>query len=127
MILIDGRLPGGWNEAFLLPIFKKGNRLEANNYRGVAISSVILKIYDQLITKRLYRTVEGTISKTQQGFNKERSIITNHIETVHFIQKAQLKKASVDIIYFDFSRAFDKLNHLILMKKLIGMGIPERI
>lgn len=98
MILIDGSLPLGWNEAFLLPIFKKGNRMDANNYRGVAISSVRLKIYDQLITKRLYQSVEGIISKTQHGFNKERNITTNHIETVHFVQKAMLKKASVDII-----------------------------
>lgn len=124
MIMTNGELPSSWREAFLIPIFKKGDPSCACNNRGVAISSVITKIYDKLITKRLYNTVSETIALTQHGFNRERNILTNHIETTHYISNARLINHAVDIIYFDFSRAFDKLNHVILTKKIIALGIP---
>lgn len=127
MIMINGIIPDTWKESYLLPIFKKGDKTDTSNCRGVAISSIFLKIYDKLITKRLYTTVESVISPTQHGFNEKRNIITNHIESTHFLQKALMRKVSVDVIYFDFSRAFDKLNHLLLQKKLIALGIPLQI
>lgn len=80
MIMINGIIPETRKEWYLLPIFKKGDKTYATNYRGVAIFSIFLKIYDKLITKRLYITVENLISPTQHGFNKKRNIITNQIE-----------------------------------------------
>lgn len=115
MNIVEGKLPSKWREAFLLPIQKNGDKMEANNYRGVAILSEIPKLYDQLITIRLYNTVASLISSTQHGFNKERNLITNHLDTVQYIYQAQDKKLPVDIIYFDFSRAFDKLSHIMLV------------
>lgn len=114
--------PSTWKTSYIIPIPKKGRKNDIANYRGIAIQSVIPKLYDTILTKKLNEIVMNNISQHQHGFLKRRNIITNHLETHKFISEALEEHQQVDIIYFDFSRAFDKLDHTILVRKLINIG-----
>lgn len=127
VILRDQKIPPSWKTSFLIAIPKPGDKTQASNYRGIAIQSVIPKMFDKLITSRLYFVMQPHISSTQHGFNTDRSSTTNHIETYTFISEVLVQKGQVDVAYFDFSRAFDRLDHVTLIIKLAGLGFSKEL
>ena len=93
------------------------------NYRPISLLSVISKVFEQLVHKKLYCHVVKSIADEQHGFVKRRSTITNLAEYTHFIAKSMNSKIQVDAIYTDFSCAFDSVDHRLLLHKLKGYGI----
>lgn len=118
-----GRVPSSWKKCFLIPIPKKGALNDISNYRGIAIQSCLPKILDRIITRMLYDTIGKTIKSSQHGFMRGRSTTTNLSEMTQFLHN-ETKKAQVDVIYFDFSKAFDQVRHDLLANKLCKLSIP---
>lgn len=123
-IMRTGVIPESWKESFLVPIPKKGRVTEVTNFRGIAIQSIIPKIFDRILTEKIYKHFEPLIPASQHGFVKKRSTTTNLIEASTFIQNGMRSGGQVDVVYFDFSKAFDRLNHQVLAKKLAKYGFP---
>lgn len=123
----SGIVPPTWKSSYLQPIPKKGSLSTLSNYRGIAISSCIPKIFDRLLTKRLQQAGELIFNQHQHGFRKGRSTATNLFEVTQLIHDSFSNGHQVDIIYFDISRAFDKLNHRILAQKLARYGMPLQL
>lgn len=76
-ILHTGIVPADWKNPYITPIPKKGNVNNIENYRGIAMQSVIPKLLDMLLTKRLYQHLEFAIPEVQHGFVKGKSTISN--------------------------------------------------
>lgn len=123
-ILRTGRIPEKWKECCIAPIPKKGSKVDISNYRGIALQSVIPKILDKTITRMLYHHLGNHISKNQHGFIKERSTITNLMEITQFLHEAIGQKHQVDVIYFDFTKVFDQIQHDRLAIKLARLSMP---
>lgn len=98
---------------------EKGNLMEVAQYRGICMQSVIPKILDKLLTKKIAEATRSVIPTSQHGFMPKRSNTTNFIEITQFIRDAFQNGHQVDCIYLDFSKAFDRVDHLILAKKLL--------
>ena len=77
--------------------------------------------------KRLTEFFIRSLGSSQHGFTKGRSTFTNLLLFTDFIYEAFLEKKQVDVIYVDFSKTFDKVNHQLLLKKLWNKGIRGMI
>ena len=121
-------LPDDWKIAQISPIFKKGHRYKPGNYRPVSLTSGICKILEKLVRRNIIDHLEQNelIDPAQHGFVKGRSCVTNLLET--FEQWTQILDdgGSIDVIYMDFMKAFDKVPHLRLLIKLQSYGICNK-
>lgn len=123
-ILATGVVPYEWKMSYIIPIPKNGCLSQIENYRGIAIQSAIPKIFDKLITLKLSGLLGNIIPASQHGFVKSKSTVTNLMETSKFINESHDVAPQVDIVYFDFSKAFDQVYHFILAKKMCQISIP---
>ena len=122
---IECVVPDDWKNANVVPIFKKGSRQAAANYRPVSLTSVVCKLLESLIKsniiKHLYKF--NLLNKSQHGFLRNRSCLTNLLEFLEDVTKMLDEGDPVDIIYLDFQKAFDKVPHRRLVEKLAAHGI----
>lgn len=123
-VLEHGIIPKNWKNSFIIPIPKKGAKNDVNNYRGIAIQSIIPKIFDKLLTTKLIQHMSEIIPQTQHGFMSAKSTQSNLVEITQFISEKAAQGHQVDVIYFDFSKAFDVIDHHILASKLAMYSIP---
>lgn len=114
--------PQTWKESFIIPLFKSGSKACISNYRGIAKLSAIPKLFEKLIYDSLSHHVSSILSPTQHGFRKYRSTITNLLELTTLVNEGFINMKQTDVIYNDFSKAFDKVNHDLLLFKLDRMG-----
>lgn len=121
-IFLTGRIPSKWKQCYILPIPKKGSLNDMANYRGIAIQSCIPKILDKIITRMLYDSFGTILMNTQHGFVRGRSTTTNLVEMSQFLHDHAHEQ--VDVVYFDFSKAFDQVRHDLLAVKLCKLSIP---
>lgn len=121
--LSEGYFPKVWKSSFIVPIFKKGDKVDVKNYRGIAKLSAIPKLFEKLVCDQLTPILGSLIQDEQHGFRKGRSTVTNLACFTDFIHHGFQLGAQVDVIYTDFSKAFDRLDHKLLVKKLHKLGI----
>ena len=124
-----GVIPPDLKLQYITPIYKKGNRTEAVNYRPVSLTSHIIKIFERVVRKHLVKHLEDNniLPDSQHGFRKNRSCLTQLIEHVDSVLKALNDSSEVDVIYLDYSKAFDKVDHQILLAKMKQYGINGQI
>uniref|UniRef100_A0A670K9H8 Reverse transcriptase domain-containing protein n=1 Tax=Podarcis muralis TaxID=64176 RepID=A0A670K9H8_PODMU len=120
-----GEVPADWRRANVVPIFKKGKREDPNNYRPVSLTSIPGKILEQIIKQTVCEHLErnAVITNSQHGFLKNKSCQTNLLSFFDRITTLVDEGNAVDVAYLDFSKAFDKVPHDILVKKLVKCGL----
>ena len=125
----EGEVPEEWRMANITPLFKKGSKLEAVNYRPVSLTSVCCKLMEGIVRDELmgYFYENKLISKQQHGFVKRRACVTNLLECQNIVSKSISEGNSVDVLYTDFSKAFDKVSHKKLIYKLTAYGVRGRM
>jgi len=97
-----GKIPFGWKMGLVSPIFKKGNRHQANNYRPVSLTSVICKTLESIFWDHIiHHIVENELlTKCQHGFINGRSCVTQLTEALDMGN-------NMEAVYLDFAKAFD--------------------
>ncbi len=127
--LDSGIMPDGINMAFITPIFKGGDKSSAANYRPVALTNHITKAFEKILKEEIvfYLATHNYFNCTQHGFRTGRSTLTNLIEYYESIVLLLQHHKSVDSIYLDYSKAFDKCDHNIILDKLENLGICGKI
>ena len=127
--LDEGKVPTKWKEAHIIPIHKKGNKAVMANYRPVALTSVVSKVFEKLIcaTMMSFLTRNNLVSPQQHGFIRGRSCQTNMLLCLEKWTESLDSGKSVDVAYFDYSKAFDKVSHRLLLIKLKAYGIDGRL
>lgn len=125
--LDDGIFPDLWKTSLIRPIFKSGSRNNIDNYRGICILSPIGKLFESLVTDVLTAHFKPYISSRQHGFMSGRSINTNLVEFVNVACDSLDKKFQLDVVYTDFSKAFDRVNHKCLIYKLSQIGVHSSL
>ena len=125
----SGTVPGDWKLATVKPIFKKGTRASASNYRPISLTSVACRIMERCIKVDLARHLEDNnlINESQHGFRSGKSTLTNLLEYTDAIIEAVDEGAEVHAIYFDFKKAFDKVPHKKLLLKVQALGVQGHL
>lgn len=127
--LREKKVPSHWKCANVTPIFKKGNKCEACNYRRTSLTSVVIKILENIIREKITSFLENhiLIFDSQHGFRNNRSCLTNLLELYNYIFCNYDVRIPSDIIYLDFKKAFDTVPHGRLLVKLKAHGIGEEL
>ena len=109
----QGKLPRGWKIGLVSPIFKKGDRHQAKNYRPVSLTSVVCKIMESIIRdKIMYHLVQNQLlTKYQHGFVKGRSCVTQILAVLDKWTEALDNGSNIDSVYLDFAKVFDSVPH----------------
>lgn len=126
--LILGHMPTIWKKTFITPVYKAGNKQDVLNYRPIAIIGTISKIFDAIMTDNISEICLMHIINNQHGFVKGRSTLTNLIFYNNFISEVLNDRTpgvikQIDSIYLDFAKAFDSVNHNLLIYKLSKLGL----
>jgi len=123
--LDTGIMPDDINTAFITPLFKAGNKSEAANYRPVALTNHITKAFERVIKQQIldYLIQHQLLNISQHGFTQGRSTLTNQLEYYESLLLLLEHHQYVDPIYLDYSKAFDKCDHNIILRKLNALGI----
>ena len=124
MCITSGKQPDKLKLAHALPIFKKGSRLLVSNYRPISLLSNLNKILEKIMHKRMYAFLEKyeILYELQFGFRAGYSTTHALIHMTEAIRSALDSGLVTCGIFVDFQKAFDTVNHDILLKKLEHYG-----
>lgn len=123
--LRSGVVPSDWRTANISPVFKKGERFKASNYRPVSLTCICSKMLEHIIVSGMMAHFDRhhILVDCQHGFRTRRSCETQLLSLTQELHKQLEQKQQVDMIVLDFSKAFDKVPHHRLMRKLWNYGI----
>ena len=118
------RLPDEWKSADVTPIHKKDQKEPVENYRPISLLPIVSKVMESCVCNRLY---ELLINKVQRGFLRNCSCVTQLLSVLHTIGQHLDKNTQTDVLYLDFTKAFDSDDHGVLIKKLKRYGVKGRL
>ena len=127
--LDDGDMPDDVHLAYISPIFKSGDKSDPANNRPISLTNHLTKIFERVLKDVIVRHLAESqlLNETQHGFRSGRSCMTNLIEYYESILLHLQHNRSVDSIYLDFSKAFDKCDHGIILQKVSALGIGGKV
>ena len=121
------QMPQEWRTAIISPIYKRGDKLDCHNYRGISLLNVSYKIFTNLLAKYIEPYVEEILGDYQGGFRKGRST-TDQIFCLRMIlEKAHEHKVDIHQLYIDYKQAYDTINRSELEEIMKEFGIPNKL
>ena len=128
-ILDAGYFPDSWSEGFIVPILKKNDPKNVNNYRGITLISTFSKIFTSILNKRLSNWAESNnvLSDAQFGFRKGRSTVDAIFVLNGIVQKFLNENKRLYCAFVDLKKAFDNVYLNGLWFKLHKLGIRGKM
>lgn len=121
----SGTVPDVWREALITPVYKKGQKYKAENYRPISLTCICCKLMEHIVTSHIMKHAEehSILYPLQHGFRKNRSCETQLLEFIEDVTTNMEEGKQTDVLIMDFSKAFDKVSHSLLLHKLDHYGI----
>jgi hypothetical protein len=120
-------LPQQWKESIIVPIYKKGDKTDCNNYRGISLLSTAYKILSNIVLARLTPYVNEIIGDHQCGFFRNRSTMNQIFYIRQVLEKKWEYNGMVHQLFIDFKKAYDSIRKEVLYNILVEFGIPKKL
>ena len=113
-----GTISDEWKLADVVPVFKKGDKTSVENYRPISLTCLTMEIFEYCIRDAIMSKCHDILDSRQHGFLPNKSCTTQMLPFSDFLAVSINDESRVDIIYFDFSKAFDSVSHDVILHKL---------
>ena len=127
-ILNIAEWPLSWAMSVLVPLFKKGDRLDHGNYRGISLSNVLSKVFAKILCCRIDNWIDQNriLSDLQAGFRKGYSPIDQIFILLGMIRKqVSRKEGRLFVAFLDLKWAFDGVDRSLMIESLLALGLPS--
>ena len=120
-------MPSEWNKSIICPIYKKGEKSECSNYRGISLLNTAYKILATVINNRLTTYAEDLLSQEQNGFRRNRSTTDNIFIMRQILEKCYEYNIEMHVLFIDFKQAFDSVDRQKTIQILQELRIPNKL
>lgn len=128
-IWVDAKVPALYNTAIVVPVPKKGDLSDPDNYRGISLISVAMKIISKVVATRLQTIAErdDLLVKEQAGFRTREECVAQVATLCEIVQRRSNAVKNTYAIFIDFAKAYDKVPHRGMLRKLESIGIKGHL
>ena len=121
------KLPEEWKESIIVPIHKKEDETDCNNYRSISLLPTTYKILSNILLSRLIPYVKEIIGDHQCGFRRNRSTVDHIFCIRQILEKKWEYNEDVHQLSIDFKKAYNSVRRGVLYKILTEFGIPRKL
>lgn len=121
------QFPSEWKDCAIVPIYKKGDRLDPNNYRGIALINTLLKVITKIIAARLQTVCNcfGILKREQAGFITKEEGLSQVACLLDSCQRRRIVGKDTIVCFLDLKKAYDMVPHNRLIYKLNKVGLGK--
>ena len=123
----EEKIPSEWKKAIIIPIHKKKDNMDCNNYRGISLLCHSSKIYTSIILHRIRRRTDEILGEEQAGFRAGRSTIDQIFTLRQMAERCTEYNQDLFTCYIDFKKAFDSVWRTGLWRVMRSLRYPEKI
>ena len=122
-----GSIPEKWKTLIIVPVPKSGDLSKPDNYRGISLISLVMKLYNRLLLNRLRPVIDPLLRINQNGFRQKRTTVGQILALRRLLEGVKEKNLSCIMTFIDFRKAFDSIHRGKLMDILRAYGVPEKV
>lgn len=123
----EEKVPDDWGKAVITPIFKKGDKSDCKNYRGISLLSIPGKVFTKVLQRRMKSCVEGALAEEQAGFRPGRGTVDQIFTIRQITEKYTEYNRPCYFNFIDFKQAFDSIWQEGLWQCLRMHGVHEKL
>ena len=124
---LDNEMPEQLGILNLIPLPKSGDLSKTGNYRGIALTSLVMKLINRMILNRLRPIIDPLLRGNQSGFRPGRSTVSQVLALRRILEEVKKNNLEAVMVFIDFSKAFDSINHEAMFSILKAYGVPPRM
>ena len=126
-LLVDGLAPEQLSTLTIVPVPKPGDLRFTNNYRGISLTSLVSKLINRMILNRIRPYLDPLLRGNQAGFRPGRSTTAQILALRRIIEGVKRRNLPAVMVFVDFCKAFDSINHNTMFNILKAYGIPPHL
>lgn len=128
LTIVENDIPKVWKSAHVTPLLKGGDPSILNNYRPISKLCILAKLLERLVGEQLkeFLNINDILSPFQSGFRKQHSAISAALKMINDIAGALDNRKICAVLFIDLSKAFDTVDHGILVNSLVSIGLSKR-
>ena len=120
-------MPEEWELGIICPVYKKGDKLDCSNYRGINLLNTAYKIFANILYQRLLPYAEPNIGEYQGGFRNDRSTTDQLFSIRQVMEKCREFNVALHQLFVDFETAYDKVFRRKIWSAMAEFGIPKKL
>lgn len=120
-------MPNDWNKVIIIPIYKKGNRLNCNNYRSISLLNTTHKIFSKIQLELPQPIADERFGEYQCGFRKYKSTIGQLSVIEQIMEKKYEYRKNLWQVFMDFNKAYDSIKRDSLHNIMYEFGFPKTL